>query len=126
MHDISQADWKVFKGLRELARERFCSHVLDDVARISSDHAKGKHDRYLAIYRLMQERDRKIDPIFDFLRRSSAVRQLFAFRSHDLLTAEELKPLSPELRQRVEDFVRTYNQPLEVVDEDDEVNRRTG
>jgi hypothetical protein len=126
MHNISQADWKVFKGLRELALERFCSHVLDDVARISSDHAKSKHDRYLAIYRLMQERDREIDPIFDFLRRSSAVRQLCAFRSRDLLTAEEFKPLSPELRQRVEDIVRIYNQPLEVVDEDDAANPRTG
>jgi len=126
MHDISQADWKVFKGLRQLALERFCAQVLDDVARISSDHAKSKHDRYVEIYRLMQERDRKINPIFDFLRRSSAVRQLYAFRSHDLLTAEELKPLSPELRQRVEDFVQTFNQPFEVIDEDDEVNPRAG
>ena len=106
MHDISKADWTIFKELRKLALERFCSRVLDDVARISSDDAKSKHERYLAIYRLMQERDREIDPIFDYLRRSTAVRQLCAIRTHDLVTAEELKSLSPELRERVEDIVR--------------------
>jgi hypothetical protein len=126
MHDISKADWKIFKELRERALERFCSGVLDEVARISSDDAKSKHDRYLAIYRLMQERDREIDPIFDFLRRSTAVRQLCAFRSHDLVTAEELKSLSPELRQSVEKIVRIYNQPLLVVDEDEDDDAKPG
>jgi hypothetical protein len=120
MHDISKADWTIFKELRKLALERFCSRVLDDIARISSDDAKSKHGRYIAIYRLMQERDREIDPIFDVLRRSTAVRQLTAFRMHDLVTAEELNSLSPELRQRVEGIVQIYSQPLEVVDEDDD------
>ncbi len=106
MHEISKSDWTTFKELRKLALERFCSRVLDDVARINSDDAKSKHERYLAIYRLMQERDREIDPIFDTLRRSTAVRQLCAFRSGDLVTEEELKSLSPELRERVEDIVR--------------------
>jgi hypothetical protein len=106
MHDISKADWTIFKELRKLALERFCSRVLDDVARISADDAKSKHDRYLAIYRLIQERDREIDPIFDYVRRSTAVRQLCAFRSRDLVTEEDLKSLSPELRQTVEYIVR--------------------
>ena len=106
MHEISKPDWTIFKELRKLALERFCSRVLDEVTRIISDDAKSKHERYLAIYRLMQERDREIDPIFDTLRRSTAVRQLCAFRSCDLVTEEELKSLSPELRETVEDIVR--------------------
>jgi hypothetical protein len=106
MRDISKTDWTIFKELRTLALQRFCSRVLDDVARISSDDAKSKHERYLAIYRLIQERDREIDPIFDYVRRSTAVRQLCAFRSRDLVTEEELRSLSPELRQTVEDIVR--------------------
>jgi hypothetical protein len=126
MHDISQADWKIFKTLRELALERFCSRVLDEVARISADEAKSKHGRYIAIYRLMKERDREIDPIFDYLRRSPAVRQLTAFRTHDLVTAEELERFSPELRRRVEDIVEIYTRPLEIVDEDDDADPRTG
>jgi hypothetical protein len=68
----------------------------------------------------MKERDREIDPIFDYLRRSSAVMQLCAFRVRDLVTEEELQPLSPELRQRVEDIVRMHKQPLAIVDDDDD------
>src|SRR4030081_146753 len=84
MQDISPADWKTFKPLREAALERFCKRVLDEVARISSDQTKSQHKRYIAIYRLTRERDKKIDMIFDTLRRSTAVRQICSFRSHDL------------------------------------------
>jgi len=124
MTDISKTDWKIFKELRELALDRFCSRVLDEIARIGSDQAKSRHDRYLAICRFIQERDREINPIVDYLRRSSAVRQLCAFRARDLVTEEELKSLSPELRKRVEDIVRIFNQPLEVVDENDDADPR--
>jgi hypothetical protein len=120
MHDISKADWTIFKGLRELALDRFYSRVLDEVGRIGSDPARSPRDRYMATYRLMKERDREIDPIFDHLRRSTAVMQLCAFRSHDLVTEQEFEPLSPELRQRIEEIVRIHSQPLAVVDEDDD------
>ena len=72
----------------------------------------------------MQERDREIDPIFDYLRRSSAVTQLCAFRARDLITGEEFKSLSPELRRRIENILRTFNEPLEIVDESDDANPR--
>ena len=124
MTDINKTDWTIFKDLRERALERFCSHVLDEIARISSDQAKSSHDRYLAICRLVQERDREIDPIFDYLRRSSAVTQLCAFRARDLITGEEFKSLSPELRRRIENILRTFNEPLEIVDESDDANPR--
>ena len=118
MTDIAKTDWKIFKELRELALERFCSRVLDDIARIGSDQAKSKHERYLAICRLIQERDREIDPIFDYVRRSTAVSQLCAFRVRELMTEEEFKSLSPELRERIDNLIRIFNRPLEVVDEE--------
>jgi hypothetical protein len=117
MTDIGKTDWKIFKELRELALERFCSRVLDEIARIGSDQAKSKHERYLAIYRLIQERDREIDPIFHTLRRSSAVSQLCAFRVRELITEEEFRSLSTELRERIDNLIRIVNRPPEVVDE---------
>jgi len=30
-HDLSEADWKIFRELREVALERFCSRVLDEL-----------------------------------------------------------------------------------------------
>jgi hypothetical protein len=86
--DIKESDWKVFKPLRELALERFSERVLDEIARISSDNSKSKHERYVAIYRLVRERDKEITPIFDFQRRSTALRQVLAFLSEGLMTDE--------------------------------------
>jgi hypothetical protein len=116
MRDIKESDWKLFKPLREIALERFCDRVLDEIARISSDGSKTRRERYLAIYRLMRERDREIDPI---LSRSTAVRQLCSFRSLDLVTGQELHQFSPELRKSVEDILEIYNRPMEILDEDD-------
>ena len=113
MHDdIAPADWKVFKTLREVALERFCERALTDVTRIMADAAKTGHQRYLAVYRLMRDRDAEIDPIFDTLRRSTAIRQIVSFRSHDLLSADELRQFSPELVTRVEEILEIYRRPL--------------
>ena len=119
MGDIKESDWKVFKGLREVALERFCERVLDEMARVSADTTKSKHERYLVIYRLLRERDKEITPIFDYLRRSTAYRQICAFRANDLLTEQELRQLSPELVKSVEETLEAFNRPIEVVDEDD-------
>jgi len=105
MYDIKESDWKIFKGLRELALERFFERVLDEVARISSDSGKTNRERYGALYELMSERDKEIEPIFDHLRRSTAVRQICAFRSEDLMTDRELRQFSPELVKLVEHIV---------------------
>jgi len=120
MHDISEADWKIFKPLRKLALERFCERVLDEVAHIGADQSKTKHERYLAIYRLTRERDKEIDPIFDTLRRSTAIRQIYSFRSHELITADELRQFSPELVRRIEGLIEMLTRPIEDEDEDEE------
>jgi len=120
MHDIKESDWKVFKRLRELALERFCERILGEIAGISSDGAKSNHERYLAIYRLVRERNKEIEPIFDHLRRSTAVQQICSFRFHDLMTEEELRQFSPELVDSVERILKIYNKPIEVVHEEDD------
>ena len=123
MQDIKESDWKIFKGLRKLAFERFCDRVLGEIARIGSDNTKTKPERYRAIYRLVRERDKEINPIFDFVRRSTAIRQICAFRFHDLLTAQELGQFSPELVQHVEGILEIYNRPLVHDDEDDPIRQ---
>jgi len=89
MGDISESNWKIFKPLRGIALQGFCERVLAEIARIGADGKMRPHERYCAIFKLVRERDREIVPIFDHLRRSTAVRQICAFRSHDLLTDEE-------------------------------------
>ena len=124
MRDIKESDWKVFKRVREAALERFCGRVLDEIARINSDNTKSKHERYVASYRLVHERDKEINLIFDYLRRSTAVTQLCSFWSHDLMTEQELRQFSPELVKLVEDLHDIYTRPMEVVDEDQELDEK--
>jgi len=123
--DIKESDWKVFKRVRVAALERFCGRVLDEIARINSDDTKSKHERYVAIYRLVHERDKEMNPIFDYLRRSTAITQLCSFRLHDLVTEQELRQFSPELVKLVEDIHEVYTRPMEVVDEDQELDEQT-
>jgi hypothetical protein len=125
MRDIAESDWKIFKRLRELALERFCQRVLDDVARISSDTAKSSHERYLAIHRLVRERNKDIDPIFDTLRRSAAMQQSCSFRLNDLVADEELEQFSSQLATRLREMIDIYTRPMESVIEDEPSSDKT-
>jgi hypothetical protein len=98
---IKESDWKLFKPLREAALERFCQRVLDDVKRIAADTERTQHERYLAIWQLLKEEDKDLVRAFDFLRRSTALMQIAAFRSRGLVTDEEFNRFSEETREIV-------------------------
>lgn len=72
----------------------------------------------------MRERDKDIVRIFDTLRRSTAVRQICSYRSHDLLTEDELRRFSPELVRRVEEILEIFNRPFEREAEEDPDSER--
>jgi hypothetical protein len=98
MRTISEADWKVFRQLHPLALERFCEGVLSEVGSLASGTGKSSHERYLAVYQLIHQRDRELADAFNDLRRSTAFRQIAVIRSHKLWTEEEFSRFSPETR----------------------------
>ena len=97
--DLKESDWKLFRRLRAVALDRFCQRVLDEVTRIANDSGRTAHERYLATYQLMRDRDRALADMFDDPRRSTAVFQLTAIHSRGLLTEEEFAGFSPETRE---------------------------
>ncbi len=97
---IREADWKLFRQLHPIARDRFCDTVLREITGIASSTAKTPHERYLHIFKLVRERDRLLADAFDNPRRSTALFQLALIHSHGLLTAEEIARFSPEARER--------------------------
>ena len=99
---IPESDWKVFRDLRTVALERFCQRVLGDVGRIASDGKQSFHDRYLEIYKLIDERDDELARAFNDFRRSTAIMQLAVIHSHGLLTPDELLRFTPATREAVE------------------------
>lgn len=99
--DLPESDWKVFRRLREVALERFCRRVLEEVGRAASKNGGKYHDRYLEVYRLLDRRDDELGRAFNNPRRSSAAVQLALIQAHSLLTAEEMAQFSPETQQIV-------------------------
>ena len=97
---ISEADWKVYKRIRDLAWERYAQRVLDEVAGICRDETEPATERFARLVPLVRERSKGSYHIFDTLRRSSAVRCLIAMRSYALVTDDEMQGFSPELQQR--------------------------
>jgi hypothetical protein len=102
MTSVSERDWKVFKKMHPLALERMCARILADVNKIQQKPGDSAHERYLALYRLVEKRDEDIARIFNDFRRSTAFFQIAMMESEGLLTPEEWQQFSPELRQQVE------------------------
>jgi hypothetical protein len=50
MDEVPEADWKVFRELRELAVECFCSRVLKDLELVLRDTSRNYHQRFLKCF----------------------------------------------------------------------------
>jgi len=56
-HGFPESDWKTFRELQQLALERFCKRVLEEVESILKDGSRTHHERYLDVFRLLRKRD---------------------------------------------------------------------
>lgn len=92
----SEADWRVVRELRALALERFCERVLaeaDAAGRLGEGSA---HVRYVALYRVLERRDRELARAFDSPRRSAMLMQLAELTRLGLLHADEIALFSDD------------------------------
>jgi hypothetical protein len=102
---FSESDWKLFRQLQPLALDRFCQRVLAEVARLAADTGRSSHERYLALFKLLQRQDEKLADAFNNPRRSTALAQLARIRAEGLLTEEEFARFSAEGRASVQLFL---------------------
>jgi hypothetical protein len=99
--DFRESDWKILRELKTVALDRFCRRILDEVARLCGEPGKSDHQRYLAVYKHIHERDEDIVAIFNEMTRSRALLKLCAMRRHDLMTDDEFARFSEETRDEV-------------------------
>src|SRR6202158_6034629 len=99
---IKEADWKVLRRLHPLALERFCERVLAEIERATHLSAQSAHQRYLDIFKTIEQRDREIASIFDDPKRSNALTMLARMRAEGLLMEDEFSSLSPETRAAIQ------------------------
>lgn len=98
MNDIKESDWKLLRQLKPVALDRYCGRILSEVEGVSSDHGMPLHERYLKVYRLVQDRDDELARMFNNLKRSNAMSKLFLLRQADLLTDDEWDGFSAEIK----------------------------
>jgi hypothetical protein len=98
---LPESDWKLFRKIRAFALDRFCERTLAEIVTTASSDPQSAHDRYVAIYRLLQTRDKELARAFDDVKRSQAVNQLAVMWSLGLLTEAELKQFTAETQATV-------------------------
>jgi hypothetical protein len=101
MADIPEADWKTLRELRPVALDRLCARILAEVEELVGDGSRSNHERYLALFRLLDDRSEDVARAFDGLSRGNAFLRLLGIVSQDLLTEDELARFGPETRERV-------------------------
>jgi hypothetical protein len=103
--EIGERDCKLLRELKPVALERFCDRVLAELAGVASARDRSSHERYLAAFDLIHRRNGELSYAFDGLRRSTALLQFSAMRSHGLVTDEEFARFSVETRDVVRAIV---------------------
>ena len=106
---ISERDWKVFRELRQVALERLCDKILAEAKAEIERPAKTSHEKYLSLYKLMEERDDDVARGFNDFRRSTALMQIGIIHSMGLFTGEELRRFSPETLQIIKMYANIPN-----------------
>ena len=101
MNEIDEADWKLLRELKTVALERLCERVLQQVAPQCDSNGETNHQRFLKALSLIESGNDEIARAFDDLRRSNARERLRTMISLDLITDEELRGFSPELRKQL-------------------------
>jgi hypothetical protein len=106
---IAESDWRILRELKPIALDRFCRRVLDEVGRMALDPARTNHERYLAIYRFIADRDEELADAFNDMRRSRAILMICQLQRHGLLTDEEFARFGDETRAAVQDLLGISN-----------------
>jgi hypothetical protein len=101
MRQIKESDWKILRQLKTEALEHFCKRVLLEIEQINTDSTKSFHQKYLDVYELIHRRDKELALTFDDLKRSTALIQLMAMKSRNLLTEDEFSQFSQETQDIV-------------------------
>jgi hypothetical protein len=95
---IPEADWKIFRELREVWLERYCTKVNEQTQRLLSKPGMSSHDRYLKAYRFIHDSDKKLGSAFNDFRRSTATLQIHIINNLGVITEQELGRFSESTR----------------------------
>jgi len=99
---MKESDWKIFKEIKEKAIEQFCTQALNEFGEVIDDEKEHVHNRYLLLYKLVQNTNKRMALIFDGHSRSKATMQLVAIRGEGLADEQLLSKLTDEFLEHTD------------------------
>lgn len=96
--------------MRSLALQRYCKRVMGDVDKIIHDAEGDAHERYIEMYKIVQDSDKKLAHMFDCFSRSKALDQLVIYYGNDLLSDEEISQFSDETQERIHTILKLWKE----------------
>jgi len=99
---IPETDWHILTQLKSVALDRLCSRILKKATKIAEDETHGSaHERYLMLYRHINNSDKDVARCFNNWRRSDALFILASWKREKLITDQEFGTFSEFTRSSV-------------------------
>jgi hypothetical protein len=95
---MTESEWKILRTVKEAALERLCGRIMDQCQAVIQGRGTN-HERYLRLYKVVQDGDDEVAWAFNDLRRSTANHRLAAMVKLGLVTDEELGRFSESTRE---------------------------
>lgn len=93
---LKEQDWKYMRSIHDELLHRLCSSINERATVIVSEGVGNPHERYLALYRFIQEADGTIADCFNDWRRSTLSSKILELRRNGLLTDQHVENLSAD------------------------------
>ena len=101
MRNIEELDWKHLRDLTPVLLDRYCRQILSEAEAIASRHEEAAHPRYLAVYKLILDRDRELGDMFNNMRRSTAFISILLLRRNGVFTDEEFAGFGEKTKSQI-------------------------
>ncbi len=101
---IPERDWKYLRGIKAEMLSELCGGINQEAADILGSEGKTEHEKYLKLYKHIEESDKIVGDCFNDWRRSNLRIRLLLLHRYKLLTDERIGRLSEESRELIRKF----------------------
>jgi hypothetical protein len=101
MSDFPERDWKLLRELKPVTLERLCERTLRRAVEISRLSNATNHQRYLKLWKMIQDQNEEVALAFDDHRRSTALLKILQIHRRGLFLEEEFARFSEQTRKHV-------------------------
>lgn len=99
---IPEIDWKKLSKLKPELLDNLCRRILERSENIIHSSGKSEHEKYLELYRHIEDSDQIISRCFNEWKRSAIVMRVSQLLANGLLLDEHIQSLSEETKNLIE------------------------